>query len=77
MGGLIDAFSGIFGGGAKTPKAPQLPPAAPPAPTEVSPGVISARQKSRRQAASLAGATNITGGLTDGASTAKKSLLGT
>ncbi len=82
MGEAVKPLTGIAGGSLGSlfspniPKAPPLPPPPPPAPTEVSEGVISARQKARRKSASLASATNLTGGLTNTASTSKKTLLG-
>jgi hypothetical protein len=60
------------------PNAPQLPDAAPPSPNEVDKDVVAARQRQRRRAASLSGSTRKTGGqgLSSGAATTKKSLLG-
>lgn len=64
----------------KTPTPPPLPPAAPPPPTEADPAVAQARSRSRTNAAlGSARASTIltsTSGLTDPASTTKKSLLG-
>lgn len=60
------------------PEVPELPEPPPPAPTEVDPGVIAARQKQRRRAASVTDSTVKTSkqGLEGKANTTKKSLLG-
>ena len=63
----------------KQPKEPDLPAPPPPGPNEVDPGVIQARQRQRRRAASLSDTTQKTGsqGLAGkAAATTKKSLLG-
>lgn len=76
MGSGIPVVGSFLGGG--KPKAPNLPPPAPPPPTEVDPGVIAARQRQRRQAASALGGSVKTSsqGLTGQAETTKKTLLG-
>lgn len=72
-------MGGVVGGAPKPPKPPKLPPAPAPLPTPAEPAVQQAESETRRRARAYGARSILTSssGLTEPASTAKKTLLGT